>query len=426
MNNLKDLRVCLLFFVGFLLTSKTALSQDIHANIQNDAVSRYLNEVTYTAQEDSSCIDNYLVNNGVCLDVPQPVFIEISDLFKKFIRIGNSYICYSSDDSFKPQLTDTVNILKKETGVFIYDLQPGVEYFYRLYIQNAIIAKGKLTTEGPVRMIYLPSVRNVRDLGGWKTSDGRTIRYGKLIRGSELNGMHTADAADMQHLLNLGVSAELDLRANWEDTYGVRGVSAFGFKSAADVEAGEVPSYLYTNDSGQILDNLKQYLWLQRWRNEFNFIVQNLRVGRTIYFHCRWGADRTGYLSLLLEGLLGVPYDGLVKDYELSSFALLDKKKEIIDPVIEFIRTIDGKTLQEKFNTFWTKRVGVKQEDINYFIDEMLEGEKKQEQIESSIITLRELPIGMNYNLQGRRISSHQRGLVIQRQQDGSVRKMVK
>ena len=153
-------------------------------------------------------------------------------------------------------------------------------------------------------------------------------------------------------------------------------------------------------------------MYLQRWRQEFNFIVANLRAARTIYFHCRWGADRTGYLSLLLEGLLGVPYDGLIKDYELTSFASLNKKKEMIDPVIEIVLTHKGETLQEKFEDFWVKRIGVKQTDVDYFINEMLEGEE----VVTSVSKVEESPVStVTYDLMGRRVSPNYKGLVIRK-----------
>ena len=53
----------------------------------------------------------------------------------------------------------------------------------------------------------------------------------------------------------------------------------------------------------------------------FTFIVQSLRQGKPVYFHCLAGRDRTGTLSMLLLGLLGVDTSDLRKDYELTYFA---------------------------------------------------------------------------------------------------------
>jgi protein-tyrosine phosphatase len=40
-----------------------------------------------------------------------------------------------------------------------------------------------------------------------------------------------------------------------------------------------------------------------------------------LYVHCNHGADRTGTIMYLLNGLLGVPYEQLVQDFELTTFS---------------------------------------------------------------------------------------------------------
>lgn len=408
---MKRLRYCLACVASVVAVSVMAQSEHFHANIQNEAVSRFMSEVTYSTMDDVSQVDEYLKTAaaGERLDVPQPVYVQLPELLRTYMGNKNFSVLYWLDGTTDAEVTDTVTAKVNSQGAPIYDVQPGVECQYNTYFYNNVIGSGTVTTEGPVRMINLETMRNVRDLGGWTTIDGRTIKYGKLIRGSELNGMHVASAADIRHLRILGVEAELDLRADYEDAHGV---SAFGFKSARQAGSDEQATYLYTSDSGQLPAHLTQYMYLQRWRQEFNFIVANLRASRTIYFHCRWGADRTGYLSLLLEGLLGVPYDGLIKDYELTSFASLNKKKEMIDPVIEIVLTHKGETLQEKFEDFWVKRVGVKQTDVDYFINEMLEGEE----VVTSVSKVQQSPVStITYDLMGRPVSPNYKGLVIRK-----------
>lgn len=408
---MKRLRYCLACVASILVASVMAQSEHFHANIQNEAVSRFMSEVTYSTMDDISQVDEYLntAAAGERLDVPQPVYVQLPELLRTYMGNKNFSVLYWLDGTTDVEVTDTVTAKVNSQGAPIYDVQPGVECQYNTYFYNNVIGSGTVTTEGPIRMINLETMRNVRDLGGWTTIDGRTIKYGKLIRGSELNGMHVASAADIRHLKILGVEAELDLRADYEDAHGV---SAFGFKSARQAGSDEQATYLYTSDSGQLPAHLTQYMYLQRWRQEFNFIVANLRASRTIYFHCRWGADRTGYLSLLLEGLLGVPYDGLIKDYELTSFASLNKKKEMIDPVIEIVLTHKGETLQEKFEDFWVKRVGVKQTDVDYFINEMLEGEE----VVTSVSKVQQSPVStITYDLMGRPVSPNYKGLVIRK-----------
>ena len=51
------------------------------------------------------------------------------------------------------------------------------------------------------------------------------------------------------------------------------------------------------------------------------WLIDRLREGKPVYFHCIYGADRTGTLAFLLESLLGVGENELAKDYELTSFS---------------------------------------------------------------------------------------------------------
>ena len=49
--------------------------------------------------------------------------------------------------------------------------------------------------------------------------------------------------------------------------------------------------------------------------------MQDVVDGKNIFFHCRIGADRTGTMAYILEGLLGVPEEERLQDYELTVFS---------------------------------------------------------------------------------------------------------
>lgn len=344
-------------------------AQTFRVNLENEAVRRYLSEVRYTSADDESRVADYCTGWNTRLDWPVPLVVNIPEKMTKYALDGSLVFIYSSSNSFD---RDVTTLPLRDYELTIYNMVPGTTYFYTFLSNNTILGVGRIVTQGQLRMIYAPSVLNVRDIGGWPTADGRRVRYGKIFRGGELNGRHVADATDLTRLRQLGVAAEIDLRADYEEEHGV---SAFGFTDETTTPAGQVPSFFYSNDSGQLPEHITRYAYLYRWRRQFQFIVRNLQAGRAIYQHCRYGADRTGYLSLLLEGLLGLDYDSLIKDYELTSFISGIRKKERIDPVIEYIESLGGNSLQEKFQTFWLTKVGVSQADINYFMSAMLEGE---------------------------------------------------
>lgn len=71
----------------------------------------------------------------------------------------------------------------------------------------------KIVPEGGVRMIYTPSVWNVRDLGGWACTGGR-VKYGKIFRGGHFGNITNADKTALVDWL--GVATDIDLRNNSE------------------------------------------------------------------------------------------------------------------------------------------------------------------------------------------------------------------
>ena len=63
-------------------------------------------------------------------------------------------------------------------------------------------------------------------------------------------------------------------------------------------------------------------------RNAVNNIMDDVIAGNYIYFHCKVGADRTGTVAYLLEGLLGVPDEARYREYELTHLGgLVDRTR---------------------------------------------------------------------------------------------------
>lgn len=56
------------------------------------------------------------------------------------------------------------------------------------------------------------------------------------------------------------------------------------------------------------------------FRSALNRVMDDVISGESVYFHCKIGTDRTGTMAYFLEGLLGVPEEERLQDYELSYF----------------------------------------------------------------------------------------------------------
>lgn len=393
-------------------------TRDYQVDVENEAVRGYMEEVVYEPH-DRSQINNYRSGLSYRPDWPNAVVMDIPECSSDSIWI---YCC--DDETSKDSLT--FHIATKERQVKLYNFIPKRVYRYEIKNGHDVLQQGKIRTHGQLRMINVcDAVNNVRDLGGWKTADSMQIRYGKIIRGSELNGLHIATDEGIDVLLGLGIGSELDLRASYDEDHNV---SAFDFSTSSGFES--VATYYYTSDSGQLPSQLTNSRWLNKWQLEFRFIVRNLRLGRTVYTHCVYGKDRTGFLCFLLEGLLGVSYSDMVKDYELTFFVSpIESTKDSIDKVYDYINTMEGETLRDKFNTFFVEELGAEQEDIDYFRSEMLESIRRDDEDDNAIRDIQE-NIDINkesslYDLNGRRLRTiRNNGLYIIRDQKGHTRKV--
>ena len=185
------------------------------------------------------------------------------------------------------------------------------------------------------RHIPLEGNFNLRDLGGYATADGRHVRDGCLFRSDEL---HTLTDADLDVIAQLGVRVLFDLRNDQERSLRpnrplpgveVHERSAPPHESAGttledqiasgiapqadDVEFGDVYIALLTYLSGE----LRRILELATEAHD-----------RPLLFHCVAGKDRTGITAAILLGLLGVPDDTILDDYEATSDYWTPKRME--------------------------------------------------------------------------------------------------
>lgn len=382
-----------LIAIGMCLVVRASMAQTLYVNLENDAVMDYLDEVSYAYSTESQ-VAQYL-QDGVRLDMPRPAELPIPETTAEKVTVT-----YSEMIDFSDCITQETPV--SEGVVRIYNLIPERVYFYKMEADGKVLMQGEIKTTGRVRMIYVPTAFNIRDMGGWETEDGNVIKYGKIYRGAELNGsIHTSEE-DLATLRQLGIEAEIDLREATENDGA--GISAFGFNADDN-------TYLFTNNSGCCdRSHLTGYSWTQRYRKEFEFIVRCLQEGHPVYQHCISGADRTGLLAWLLEGLLGVSYENMMKDYELTSFYKL-RTKNNVDFAYEYINSLNGETLQEKFKYYFTNRLYVSQANINYFINEMLEPKVLVGITELTTPTPTSKPI---YDLQGRRINKATKGIRVE------------
>ncbi|MCR4614270.1 MAG: tyrosine-protein phosphatase [Bacteroidaceae bacterium] len=329
---------------------------EFDVNMENLAARRYLNLVSYSGSSEASEVAAYNVAPPTRRDIPNAVMIPLpahNDEIEIIIQNSN--------------FEEVVRIMVPAgaTEAYVYNLLPQETYKFE-YFEASTGYRGQFHTKGHLRMVYAPSAYNIRDLGGWETQDRHRTTYGHLFRGSTLNGYFSATAEDLQTLRDLGVGGEIDLR--WKSDHDKDmgcGTSAFGFTG---------DDYYFAAANDYTAANLNESGTQQRLKQEFDFILNHFRQGKAVYFHCAWGADRTGMLSFLLEGLLGLTIDQIYKDYELTSFSVAGNRlKTSFQDRIDVILALEGATLRDKFENYFLNKLGVPMDDITYFRSVMLE-----------------------------------------------------
>ena len=336
------------------------MDMDFYVSLQNINVSRFLTQTRYDFATTSQ-VEQFNRAPLARRDIPNPVTLPLpaTSADKYVVSVGTS-ANYTG--------AATMDVASTAAVCEVYNLVPGITYFYKVEADGVVVSGGRFhVVANQLRMIYAPSISNIRDLGGWPTQDGRRVKYGRIYRGGELNGQHVATAADIQTLKSLGVTAEIDLRWATRPEEDFRGVSAYGFSEADG-------TFYYVDGNDWLASDFDAAATRAHLKREIEMIISTLRNGGGIYFHCVWGADRTGFLAMLLEGALGLLPDAIFKDYELTTFSIAGlRSKQNFGDRINYFNAYAGATLSDRVTNYLTTRLGISRDDIDYLRSTMLE-----------------------------------------------------
>ena len=246
-----------------------------------------------------------------------------------------------------------------KNSLIIENLIPGVKYFWKVRVtsQNDEEKDSKtycFTTKGNVRTITIDGVSNSRDLGGIKTADGKTVRYGMIYRSANLDSVTEKGKTEAKRL---GIKTDLDLRGAGAPTVSPLGESVNLVAKNAPNYTGE-PSGI--NGTQEYRDALRDEIKLFAYAENY-----------PILFHCQIGRDRTGTLAMFILAICGVEKEAILRDYELTYFSYAgtsDGKTECpdwMDYTCSFLYGLSesGTTLCEKA-TNYALALGVTEAEI--------------------------------------------------------------
>lgn len=179
------------------------------------------------------------------------------------------------------------------------------------------------------RLVPMDAVRNLRDLGGYKAIDGKTVAFGRIYRSASL---YNATLNDIEYMLSeLSIKHIIDFR-NASETI----VEHEPKQLLKEASYHWLPIMVEGTTRDDIIHHLKQEhperenfsellvkvnhrLALEHQDDFKAWFAILLQEEPAFLFHCTEGKDRTGFAAALLLSALGVDREAIFTDYLLTN-----------------------------------------------------------------------------------------------------------
>lgn len=262
--------------------------------------------------------------------------------------------------------------------------------------KRPIPAQSPNTEREALRRLPFEGAHNFRDIGGYKTTDGRRVKWGMIYRSDKLSELTPADE---QYMERLGLARIVDFRSTAEreaEPDRIAPDSSIAIEPMpinvdgtifdvikAKIESGDI----HKDEMNQIMidanrDLVEKYTIIYRpWAQS---LLDEQRL--PMMFHCTAGKDRTGFGAAIILLAVGVPMDTVMQDYlatnaytaeHIDKMLLMIKVASLFQADTEALRPLMGvqaEFLQEAF-----KAIEEHYGSIDVYLEEGLglDGEKR-------------------------------------------------
>lgn len=194
--------------------------------------------------------------------------------------------------------------------------------------------------EATSRHINLKGESNFRDLGGYETIDGRTVKWREVFRTGELGSLTDEDVEELGELklktvVNFLLPEEIKKDGPDRLPDGVELVhdpitgdrsaelSMIAHDAISSGDFGKLPAEINLEIHAILMEEAKeQYARLLRTLSDPD--------NRPLAFHCSGGIHRTGTATAILLSALGVPWETVRDDYLLTNAYNKDLNEEAL------------------------------------------------------------------------------------------------
>lgn len=219
------------------------------------------------------------------------------------------------------------------------------------------------STVASERLLPMEGAYNVRDMGGYKTSEGRLVKWGMVFRSGDLNKLTDND---LSYLANVGIKSIVDFRDEDEK------------EAAPDkLPSTHLQTYEFPISAGNVIDMSKitseeeaaqalidgNVFFVEECQEQYsNFFAELMREENPpLLFHCSAGKDRVGLASALFLASLGVDKETIIEDYLLSAEYVREKYKDLVEamPILGPVFTVKKEYIEAAFQTIDAKYGGI-------------------------------------------------------------------
>lgn len=192
-------------------------------------------------------------------------------------------------------------------------------------VPHAAAQAPKAQSAAHQRQLPLQGGRNFRDLGGYRTQDGHTVKWGVLFRSGSMHGL---TPADYTYLERLGIRVVCDFRdngersaepTNWPAGHAPKVLSDdYKMDMAMAMPTGDMAHWTAEQSRAALAASYPKLL--TQFNGQFRRMFGELLAHRVpLAFHCTAGKDRTGIAAALILTALGVPRETVIEDYLLTN-----------------------------------------------------------------------------------------------------------
>jgi protein-tyrosine phosphatase len=226
----------------------------------------------------------------------------------------------------------------------------GVGLQRRLYYE-IVPSEGRESVVIAERRLPLECCNNVRDLGGYETTDGRIVRWNRIYRANDLSKL---TPEDFEYLSQFNIRLVCDFRSERESeaspSHVIERNSPVRLSLPVDqtgLDPNEVRRRIRTGGmvafgaEKRMKDAYRAFVtdYSEEWTAMFQRLVRPENLPTVV--HCTAGKDRTGFASALVLLTLGVPVETVFEDYLLTNYYQQNFFRFVLRwvPLYSFFRT---------------------------------------------------------------------------------------